>query len=168
MIGDILRTESIIKDPNFINAFLDIDEIRNSLLTGLANLGRLPYSLEDVKVIEYFSPDDLTDAFEIEYADMGCFLVKTEYGSYLVKENNIILLEEMEDTLAKYGIKKLFKSKNKTILLTLDGKKIITTKLPEDKSDTEKAVMIALLKHSGYSMDDVYSMVEMVKSKNKS
>lgn len=88
-------------------------------------------------------------------------------GMYIVREDNLKPVKDFEYIMKEYELKTIFRSKDKTVLINEAGEKYITTKLPEDKEDLEKAVMIVLLKECGYSVKDIYAMVEHIKTSAK-
>ena len=66
-----------------------------------------------------------------------------------------------------YNVKSIIKSGDKTILVTVDGRTISTTKDKTDKDDVEKAVMMLLLKKDGYKVPDIYTIINSVKDNTK-
>lgn len=73
---------------------------------------------------------------------------------YVVKENCWGWTDDMLE-----DIKKVIFDGNKTIV-NLNGKRAITICKEEDTLDKEKGVLIALVKHFGYSYNDIKEMVD--------
>ena len=92
-------------------------------------------------------------------------MLRSQYGCFITREDNVVYDYDDEDILSEYGIRKIIRSGDKTILIEENGDKYITTKDNVDKDDIEKAVMILLLKRAGYSVKDIYSIVDMVEYK---
>ena len=90
--------------------------------------------------------------------------IENDLGAFIIREDNIEYLEETKDVLEKYGFTKIIHNGAKTILIGDDNQKWITTKQKEDRSDLEKAVMIVLLKAEGYSVQDIYSIIELARN----
>jgi hypothetical protein len=76
----------------------------------------------------------------------------------------LVAISITPSVLEKYGFTKIIHNGAKTILIGDDNQKWITTKQKEDRSDLEKAVMIVLLKAEGYSVQDIYSIIELARN----
>lgn len=148
-----------IKDKRFIqrnDIILDYikgscdEDINKMLLKSLSNIS---------KVVENKTEFDFVE----DYFD-GYLLVKNNsIGAILVREDNVNAIIETNDILDGYDIHKVIRNGDKTILITHDNDKFITTRQKEDEYDLEKAVMILLLKKEGYSVNDIYSIINSVK-----
>jgi len=48
-------------------------------------------------------------------------------------------------------------------MLTYDDRKFVTTRSKDDEDDIEKAVMILLLKKEGYTVNEIYTIINSAK-----
>ena len=92
-----------------------------------------------------------------------CIIYNKDLGSFVTFNDNVEEVKEPLDYLYEAGFKKLIRSSNKTILIEEDGTKYITTLQDGDKDDPEKAVMILLLKAAGYTVEEIYSIISLIK-----
>lgn len=148
-----------IKDKRFIQKNnLVIDYIREDfdgdvsklLLKGLSNIDKIE---ENKTVFEY-----------VDYRYDGYLLVTNKtLGAFIVREDNLNEIVELQDVLEINGIDKIIRNGDKTILIDIEGNKYITTRQEEDEYDLEKAVMILMLKANGYSVKDIYDIIASVR-----
>lgn len=130
------------------------DNLVSDLFKGLTNIDKLT-TTEPLEIVDVFESDD-----------GNCYnVLRSQYGCFITREDNVVYDYDDEDVLSEYGIRKIIRSGDKTILIEENGDKYITTKDNVDKDDIEKAVMILLLKKAGYSVKDIYSIVDMVEYK---
>ena len=149
-----------IKDKRFIQKYDEIiDYIQNDfsgvygklLLKGVTNVSKVEENKTEFVCLDYRPYD-------------GYLLIENKtLGAYVVREDNLNEIIEIEDVLDDYGIDRIIRNGNKTILLDSDGAKFITTRQEQDKDDIEKAIMILLLKRAGYSIKDVYDIIATIK-----
>ena len=145
-----IRKDCVVS--GYIQAMAEGNQV-DKVVKGLANIDKLT---KDSKLT-------FVDCFYYSETDKKMFFVlEDENGIYITREDNVEAIQSPKDVLDSYGFTNLIKAGNKTILLS--GKqKWTTTKMPEDKEDIEKAVMIVLLKAEGYNIQDVYKMIELVR-----
>lgn len=133
---------------DYINVSCDKD-INKMLLKSLSNIDKIVENKTEFEFVEYY---------------YGYLLVKNNsIGAILVREDNVNGIIETKDILDEYDIHKVIRNGDKTILITSDNDKFITTRQKEDEYDIEKAVMILLLKKEGYSVNDIYSIINSAK-----
>lgn len=151
-----------IKDLGYIRKDCVVSGYIQAMAEG-AQVDKVVKGLANVDKLTTESKLSFVDCFYYSESDKKMFFVlEDENGMYITREDNVNAVESPKDVLRSYGFTNLIKAGNKTILL--DGKKKwTTTKLDEDMDDIEKAVMIVLLKAEGYSIKDVYKMIELVK-----
>ena len=110
---------------------------------------------------------DDTTKFKLEFkAHVGKFdyyTLRCEYGLFLVREDNLEFIKNQKELLTDLGIKTICRNGKKTILVSDDGQKFMTTQAEQDDYDLEKAVMILLLKQNGYNINDIYKIIDGVK-----
>lgn len=142
---------------NLINEVLDDvdEEFRKEILKGISNFGQLTEDTLFDYCDYYYTPDNCSYGY--------FFLSREDLGTYIVREDNIDLVEEDQDFLTAYGIAKIIKADKKTILIDENGNKVTTHLQPGDKNDVEKAVMMVLLKYIGFDVKDIYKMIDMVR-----
>lgn len=147
-----------IKDKRFIRIadevidfIVDFDDEKMSkaLLRGLTNLSKIE---ENKTEFEY-----------VNYRSDGYILIQNNLGAFITREDNVNEVEETQDILDFRNIKKIIKSKDKTIMLTYDDRKFVTTRSKDDEDDIEKAVMILLLKKEGYTVNEIYTIINSAK-----
>lgn len=153
----ILKEAKYVKNDKIVSSYLTSTDnsFLNELIKGLSNMDKLKDNCE-VEIIDSFYFDE-----ENQYS---YFVIKNEFGAFIVREDNVEFIEEKEDVLNKYGFKKIIHNGAKTILIGEYDQKWITTKQKQDRSDIEKAVMILLLKAEGYSVKDIYTIVDLAKN----
>lgn len=154
-----------IKDLSFIRDFdnITLDIIKSSslnisrdIIQGLKNRDKITTDTEFDYVFTY----DAGRGYEYFY-----ICLKNEYGIFIVREDNVIQIPEFQDLLDQYGIKKLIRAGNKSILVDYEGNKVITTRDNFDKDDPEKALMVLLLKRDGYCIKDINEISKCLKIK---
>ena len=147
-----------IKDVQFIkgedDVVIDIIQktsniVGRSITKGLLNRNKITQETE----FDYGFSYDLGYEYQYNYVALA-----NDYGTFIVREDNIIEVPEMEDILAKYEIKRIIRAGNKSILISSNGSKNITTRDTFDKDDPEKALMVLLLKREGYNIKDINEM----------
>ena len=152
-----VKNVEFIRNGNEVAKYIDLKNdstLTTKILKGLSNSS----------LVTIDTQFKFVDTFKLSDTDRKMFFVleNKELGIFIVREDNVEVVESSEDVLNAYGFSKLFKTGNKTILL--DGKKRwMTTKHAEDVDDPEKAVMILLLKAEGYNIQDIYKIVELIK-----
>ena len=154
-----------IKDLSFIrdvdNITLDIIKssslnISRNIIQGLKNKDKITTDTE----FDYAFTYDAGLEYQYIYVTL-----KNEYGTFIVREDNIIQIPEPQDILDEYGIKRLIRVGNKSILVGHNGSKVITTRDNFDKDDPEKALMVLLLKRNGYCIKDINEISKCLKIK---
>lgn len=147
-----------VKDVQFVKSGDDIvidiiqkssKEVGKSITRGLVNKDKITTDTEFDYAFTYDA------GLEYQYVYVA---LKNEYGTFIVREDNTIQIPESQDILDEYGIKRLIRVGNKSILVGYDGSKAITTRDNFDKDDPEKALMVLLLKRDGYCIKDINEM----------
>lgn len=131
------------------------------LLNGMANKQNITTDME-FSEYSYFALNDVSDKY--------CYLIlvdDTNTNMYVVRQDNVVEVPELEDKYRQLDIKHIIKSGNKTILLpnARYTKKVVVERSLEDADDTVKAIMICLLKREGYNIDDIYTIADDVDAK---
>lgn len=96
-----------------------------------------------------------------------------QHNYYVIREDNLIPVEEITDKYESIGIRGIIKSGDKMIVLPSNEfkaygyKKVVITRSPEDTDDNVKALMTCLLKREGYSIDDIYTVAETITDNTK-
>lgn len=149
-----------IKDKRFIQksdeVLIHLNEVEDvkiarAVLRGLTNISKIEENKTEFEYVNY------------NYNSNYLLIENKELGAFIVREDNVNEIEEVQDVLNLYGIEKIIKSGDKTILLNENGEKFITTRAKEDEYDIEKAVMILLLKEKGYAVTHIYDIISTVK-----
>lgn len=113
-------------------------------------------------VVEYYEPNDV----DLKY---GYVLLADDFGNhYIIREDNIEAVPQLNDKYEMMGIKNIIKQGNQMILVsdgTFKDKTVIIERRDEDKDDTVKALMICLLKRAGYSIDHIYDIADTIKDR---
>ena len=155
MIYQIRDTE-FIKDNGVVAAYISSTYDKSAtegLIRGLSN--------KDVVTSDMTF--EIFDEFRLSNDDKYSYIVlKNHLGLFIIREDNLKAVKEKSDILDIFGIKKLIKAKDKTILITTDNEKYVTTKHKDDKQDLEKALMILLLKAQGIYYRDILKLIEFV------
>ena len=114
---------------------------------------------------------DYVDAFgwdEEEGLQDYLMLQDAKHNYYIIREDNLIPVEEITDKYESIGIHGIIKSGDKMIVLPSNEfkafgyKKVVITRSPEDQDDNVKALMTCLLKREGYNIDDIYTIAESI------
>ena len=96
-----------------------------------------------------------------------------KHNYYVIREDNLIPVEEIIDKYESIGIRGIIKSGDKMIVLPSNEfkaygyKKVVITRSQEDTDDNVKALMTCLLKREGYSIDDIYTVAETITDNTK-
>ncbi len=148
-----IKMDSILKE--YIQCDTTCESIKTDLIKSIINK-------DNVK------PGDEFELIDIMYNEFDPNLksyiaIKNETGTFLVREDNLEFIEEIDDILEELSIKRIIKNGDKTILIDNDNNKYITTRQEEDEDDPEKAIMILLLKYAGYNIKDVYKIIDLIK-----
>lgn len=147
-----------IKNKKFLNRsdlvidyiqYQDNDKMSTKLIEGMLNISKIEENKTEFEYVDYREDDYV--------------LIENQLGAFIVREDNLNEIEEEQDILDFRNIKKVIKSGDKTILLTYDDRKFITTCAKDDIYDIEKAVMILLLKKEGYTVDEIYTIINSAK-----
>ena len=148
-----IKDKRFVQKNNLVIDYIQEDfdgDVSKLLLKGLSNVDKI----EENKT-------------EFEYVDYRCdgYLLVTNktLGAFIVREDNLNEIVEIQDILEINGIDRIIRNGDKTILIDVDGNKYITTRQKEDEYDLEKAVMILMLKANGYSVKDIYDIISSVK-----
>lgn len=147
-----LRNDKLLSD--YLSHADNDPETVKELITGSKNYPKLQDNMK-FEVIDMAIADDENDLY--------WYLIKNELGVFICREDNMDVEFTPEEVLQFNGFKRLIKSGDKTILITADDQKFITTKHESDSDDPEKALMVLLLKHAGYDIDDIYAMCELIR-----
>ena len=96
-----------------------------------------------------------------------------KHNYYVIREDNLIPVEEIIDKYESIGIRGIIKSGDKMSVLPSNEfkaygyKKVVITRSQEDTDDNVKALMTCLLKREGYSIDDIYTVAETITDNTK-
>lgn len=96
-----------------------------------------------------------------------------KHNYYVIREDNLIPVEEITDKYESIGVRGIIKSGDKMIVLPSNEfkaygyKKVVITRSQEDADDNVKALMTCLLKREGYSIDDIYTVAETITDNTK-
>lgn len=135
--------------------------VMNCKNEGLAN--KIISGLNNINLVMLTDKFILVDTFRRSQSDNYMyFVVENSLGAFIVREDNIKLIKDKTYTLRSHGYKQIIRSGDRTILVHTNGSKTITTKLPEDDDDQEKAIMICLLKDCGYTMQYILDLVDII------
>lgn len=159
-----------IKDLNYINQdnftaeLLGNFDFDNStifkLLKGIQNR----VNLTTETVLSY------VDKFKWAEEDLRGYLMleDAQHNYYVIREDNLIEVEELADKYESIGIKGIIKSGDKMIVIPSDAyraagyKKVVITRSSEDADDNVKALMTCLLKRNGFNIDNIYTIAETI------
>ncbi len=148
-----IRNDSILS--NYISTKAD-EDITTGLIKGLSNIAKLNDGIEISSFVDVFSLDN---------SNYDYVIVSIEnYGLFMIRRDNIKSASEITDPLNSRGFKKILHNGNKTILVTEAGKRFVTTRNPDDRPDIEKAVMMVLLKSQGFTVKEIYDLIEIAKN----
>ena len=152
-----------VKDLKFIRRDKVVTYYIQNETTNLEKATKVMNSLEYVDKI---TEDTL---FEVDgsfcYNDSIYEVLECEYGVFITRSDNVTPVATFESNLERLNIKTVIASGDKTILIDKDGKKYMTTRANVDNNDTEKAVMLLLLKMRGYTYQDIVDVVNEIKYK---
>ena len=152
-----------IKNFEYVNSKSVIDNIIDNYPCGSCFIKRIIKGVSNLDIIPYNQEFEYYDTIYTN-GDFNYYLLECDYGIFVVRQDNVEQVEELQDTLNDLHISKMIKSGNKTILIDNEGSKYITTKHPNDKEDLEKAIMMLLLKRQNISFKQISKLVEYVKS----
>lgn len=148
-----IKDKRFIQKNNLVIDYIQEDfdgDVSKLLLKGLSNINKIE---ENKTVFEY-----------VDYRyDEYLLVTNKTLGAFIVREDNLNKIVELQDVLEINGIDRIIRNGDKTILIDIEGNKYITTRQEEDKYDLEKAVMILMLKANGYSVRDIYDIIASVR-----
>lgn len=148
-----IKDKRFIQKNNLVIDYIQEDfdgDVSKLLLKGLSNINKIE---ENKTVFEY-----------VDYRyDEYLLVTNKTLGAFIVREDNLNEIVELQDVLEINGIDKIIRNGDKTILIDIEGNKYITTRQEEDEYDLEKAVMILMLKANGYSVRDIYDIIASVR-----
>lgn len=148
-----IKDKRFIQKNNLVIDYIQEDfdgNVSKLLLKGLSNIDKIE---ENKTVFEY-----------VDYRyDEYLLVTNKTLGAFIVREDNLNEIVELQDVLEINGIDRIIRNGDKTILIDIEGNKYITTRQEEDEYDLEKAVMILMLKANGYSVRDIYDIIASVR-----
>lgn len=148
-----IKDKRFIQKNNLVIDYIQEDfdgDVSKLLLKGLSNIDKIE---ENKTVFEY-----------VDYRyDEYLLVANKTLGAFIVREDNLNEIVELQDVLEINGIDRIIRNGDKTILIDIEGNKYITTRQEEDEYDLEKAVMILMLKTNGYSVRDIYDIIASVR-----
>ena len=148
-----IKDKRFIQKNNLVIDYIQEDfdgDVSKLLLKGLSNIDKIE---ENKTVFEY-----------VDYRyDEYLLVANKTLGAFIVREDNLNEIVELQDVLEINGIDRIIRNGDKTILIDIEGNKYITTRQEEDEYDLEKAVMILMLKANGYSVRDIYDIIASVR-----
>lgn len=160
MFGKIINPK-FIKVDSVLKEYIKCETTNEQIKTDLIK------SIDKRNEVKQGDKFQLVDVLVPPHEDFESFksyiAIKNNIGTFLVREDNLELIEEPQDILEDLGIKRIIKNGNKTILIDMENNKVMTTRDNNDKDDPEKAIMILLLKYAGYNIKDVYNLVDLIK-----
>ncbi|WP_300924625.1 hypothetical protein [uncultured Clostridium sp.] len=117
---------------------------------------------------------DFVDMYRIDDSSLkfNYCLLENKLGIFIIREDNIEVVDELEDVCYSLGIKRVINVGNKTILVSDsdytmgENNKVIIERKEPDENDPVKALMICLLKRDGYNIDDIYAVAEAFSQNN--
>ena len=142
---------------NYILKYVADRDVASKFIKGITNADKITEETDF----------DFYDGFVGE-ANKSYIVLENKLGLFITRDDNVEVVMDDESYLADYyNVKSIIKSGDKTILVTVDGRTISTTKDKTDKDDVEKAVMMLLLKKDGYKVPDIYTIINSVKDNTK-
>lgn len=151
-----IRKNKAVSD--YIVKYVIDEDVASKFIKGIANADKITTETDF----------DFYDGF-VGNDNKSYMVLENKLGLFITREDNVeIVMDDQAYLEDFYNIKSIIKAGDKTILVTVDGRTITTTRDKTDKYDIEKAVMMLLLKKDGYKVEDIYTIINSAVDSNKS
>lgn len=150
-----IRKNKVVSD--YIVKYVVDETVANKFIKGITNVDKITTETDF----------DFYDGF-VGNDNKSYIVLENKLGLFITREDNVeVVMDDQAYLEDYYNIKSIIKSGDKTILVTVDGRTITTTRDKNDKYDIEKAVMMLLLKKDDYKVEDIYTIINSVKDNSK-
>lgn len=155
-----------IIDTNYIRKNNTVSDYLMTYVLDKKEANKFIRAINNVNKITTETEFEFYDSF-VGSDNFNYFVLENNFGCFITREDNVNIIIDDEDINIFHGIKNIVKSGDKTVLITTDNKRYMTTRDASDKDDIEKAIMILLLKKEGYTVDDIYTIIASAKDRTK-
>ena len=151
-----IRKNKVVSD--YIVKYVVDETVASKFIKGITNIDKITPTGTDFDFYDSFVGND----------NKTYMVLENKLGLFITREDNVeVVMDDQAYLEDYYNIKSIIKSGDKTILVTVDGRTITTTRDKNDKYDIEKAVMMLLLKKDNYKVEDIYTIINSVKDNSK-